>query len=113
MSKVCLPPEAEQRISKRTHKYQSASTSHYLRNKSPVEDVQVEWVTDEVLQVVLNLDSRPGRVDRGPWHFVEAILTAASMLDKNSPPEFEAFCQGFTAAWTIVSAQKRKDRQRP
>lgn len=113
MSKHLAGTGPANRVSKRTHKYLPASTSHYLQNKSPVEDVQVEWVTDDILQVVINLDARPVRLARGPWHFVEALLIAASMLDQEVPPAFEAFCLQFTAAWNIVSAQKRKDRQRP
>ena len=90
----------------------AAQTSFSLETRGAVEDVQVEFVSDDVCQVLINIDTRPHRIDRGPWNIVHAVLLAATMIEAETGEPLRSFLLTFTQAWNHLNSQKTKDLRR-
>lgn len=92
--------------------FQKYRTNAYLNRSREVPDVQLEMVTDEILQVVVYIDTRPGKIDGGAWLLALAVDAVAEKLEQETGNPFASFVLFFTAAWGMVDARPRMKRKR-
>lgn len=83
------------------------------RDRVPHSTVDLELVTDDVLQVVFYIDLRPDRVHDAATTVVYAVDRVASWLDFYKYLGFRHFDLAFRGMRSMLEAQKDKDRKRP
>jgi hypothetical protein len=92
--------------------FQTGQTAAYLAKLREREDVQLEMVTDDILQVLIHIDVREHRVDNSAWLFVSAIDRAASRVERETGNPFASFVLFFTAAWNMQNARPPARRKK-
>ncbi len=93
-------------------RFRTSNLRSLLNSKTPPPGVDLELVTDNILQVVVYLDLRDSHVDDQHWVMVEAVDRVAAYLDYYKFHPFRAFVLKFSAAWEMRSCQKTKDRKK-
>lgn len=91
----------------------SLSLRRKLSLSNDFRDIAVEEVADTVVQLVVNFDVRPERIDNAAWVMAQAVDAVADYLDCYENMTFRAFCVFFSAAWYMHEARKTKDRRKP
>ncbi len=84
-----------------------------MREAYHYRDVQVEWVTDDIVQLIVNMDAAGPRIDSVCWTLALAIDEVAAVLDAEDGMTFMAFQQQFNSARKMIAARKLKDRKSP
>lgn len=92
--------------------FQTGRTGAFLANLSEREDVQLEMVTENVLQVVVYVDVREHRVDNGPWLFALAIGEVAARIERETGNPMASFLLIFSQAWSQYSARPPARRKK-
>lgn len=98
-----------------TRKFLSAAqTSYQLARKSPAEDVVMEFVTDEILQVVICINTSDGRVDNFQWLFADAIERAAVLIESVKGVPARSIVLGIEHMWQMIGVRllSKKSRDR-
>lgn len=83
-----------------------------IEGRGPREDVQVEFVTDTILQVVINIDTREKRVLNAAWSFCEALERAGFVIEGDTGSPAASLFRAFDAAWFMTQAQKIAKRRK-
>lgn len=91
--------------------FQTGRTSAYLSRANVSSNVDVELVTDTVMQVVVTIDVSDARLDNAVWVFAHAVDVVAVFLEDRLDVPFSWFTVGFTAAWGFVNARSKPKRK--
>ncbi len=93
-------------------KADAASLYMKLHCTAPVEDVTAEFVTDTILQVVVNIDTREHRIDNSPWLMALAVERVGVLLDAENNATFASFSLVFGQAMEMVRSRSYTNRKR-
>lgn len=94
------------------HEKWTGEAARFLRERSPVGEVIVEFVTDEVVQVTVTFDVTDRLVDGGAWLLVHAVGLVASRIEEETGNPYQSFVTLFEAAWHMFRARKTRDQKK-
>lgn len=80
--------------------------------KIEFQRVDLDMVTDEILQVFLYVDFAAGGVDAAAWQLAHLVDVVAAQCDRWDPPSFMAFTHSFSAAWDQIRSRPFKKRMK-
>jgi len=94
--------------------FQVTSPSLYMKlNRDiPREMVDLEYVDDNILRVVVYMDTQPKRIQNCAWIMADAVEKVALKLDAEPDETFAAFSLVFEQAMMMVRARGLSKRKR-
>lgn len=95
-----------------SYQYPSASLSKLIESNRPPDSVEIELVTDEIVQIVIYLSINPARIDVQPSIFAFATDRVAVWFDTYTDLTFRQFDIFFRSIRSMMEAQKDKDRKK-
>lgn len=92
------------RLNRRRHLEQTGERVEFSR-------IDLEFVTDDILQLMVYLDVTDKSMEQAAWQLALAIDAVALQFDRADPPSFMAFVYSFNAAWSMVQARPHTKRR--
>lgn len=88
-----------------------AQTSRFLRKAGNYADFQVEFVTDQLVQLVVTFNATDRRVDQGAWLLALAVDHLGLEIEAVTGNPFMSFSLVFDAARSMINARSPKKRR--
>lgn len=92
------------RLSRRRELEQKGKVVEFAR-------VDAEFVTDDILQVLVHVTVTDEAFEEAAWLLAHAIDVVALEFDRRLPPSFKAFEYSFSAARSMIKARPVKKRR--
>jgi hypothetical protein len=73
--------------------------------------VDLEFVTDDILQLMVYFEVTDEGMDQGAWMLALAVDAVAKKYDERCPPSFAAFSLSFGQARTMIEARPPRKRR--
>lgn len=94
-----------------SERMQTYRTNAYLNSRRPFQNVDVEMVTDEVVQIIITAPLTSKDVDGLAWQLAHLVDVVALFAEDQTGNPFQSFTIVFEAARVQIRARKTRDRK--